>query len=100
MPVNKKMKTDEAVSLESLKAVKPVLEAIEDADWNVNSIHDAAFKLIEQLGVKNGVILFPLRVAISGKQFTPGGAFEIAALIGKKDTLSRLDRSIEKLENR
>ncbi len=98
--VNKKMKTDEAVSLESLKAVKPVLEAIEDADWNVNSIHDAAFKLIEQLGVKNGVILFPLRVAISGKQFTPGGAFEIAALIGKKDTLSRLDRSIEKLENR
>ena len=98
--VNKKMKTDETVSLESLKAVKPVLEAIEDADWNVNSIHDAAFKLIEQLGVKNGVILFPLRVAISGKQFTPGGAFEIAALIGKKDTLSRLDRSIEKLENR
>ena len=98
--VNKKMKTDETVSLESLKAVKPVLEAIEDADWNVNSIHDAAFKLIEQLGVKNGVILFPLRVAISGKQFTPGGAFEIAAIIDKKDTLSRLDRSIEKLENR
>ena len=98
--VNKKMKTDETVSLESLKAVKPVLETIPEAGWTVDSIHDAAFKLIEQLGVKNGVILFPLRVAISGKQFTPGGAFEIAALIGKKDTLSRLDRSIEKLENR
>ena len=50
------------------------------------------------MGVKNGYILWPVRVAISGKQFTPGGAFEIAEIIGKDETVSRMKRSIEMLK--
>jgi glutamyl-tRNA synthetase len=50
------------------------------------------------MGVKNGVVLWPLRTAVSGKQFTPGGAFEIADILGKEETLSRIKVGIEKLK--
>ena len=92
---NKKMKTDRATSLDVLKRVKPVLENI--TDWNFDAIHDALFNLIGELGVKNGYLLWSLRVAITGKQFTPGGAIEAAEIIGKKSTLERLERSLKML---
>lgn len=93
---SKKMKTNPQVALDSLKLVRPVLEGIEN--FTVTNIHEALFALIEKLGCKNGIILWPLRVAVSGKQFTPGGGIEIAAAIGKTDTLARIDAGIKKLE--
>ena len=93
--VHKKMKTNEENSLESLKDVLPVLERLED--WNEESIHKALFDLIAQKGVKNGLILWPVRVAVSGKQFTPGGGIELCAILGKEDSLARIRKGIEKL---
>ena len=81
--------------VESLKEVLPVLEGVED--WTEENIHDALFDLIGKLGVKNGIVLWPLRVAVSGKAFTPGGGVEISYLIGKEDTLARIRKGIEKL---
>ncbi len=92
---HKKMKTNPENSLESLKAILPVLEAVED--WNQEAIHTALFDLIAKLEVKNGLILWPLRTALSGKQFTPGGGVELAYLLGKEETLARLQKGIEKL---
>ena len=94
--VHKKMKTNEENSLEVLKQILPVLEQLED--WNQNSIHDAMFKLIETLGLKNGRVLWPLRVALSGKSFTPGGGIELAALLGKNESIFRIKKGIEKLK--
>ncbi len=94
--VHKKMKTNEENSLEVLKQILPVLEQLED--WNQNSIHDAMFKLIETLGLKNGRVLWPLRVALSGKSFTPGGGIELAALLGKDESIFRIKKGIEKLK--
>lgn len=48
--------------------------------------------------MKNGRILWPLRVAVSGKQFTPGGGVELAEILGKDETLKRIRTGIEKLE--
>ena len=93
--VHKKMKTNEENSLESLKDVLPVLEQLED--WNEESIHKALFDLIAEKGVKNGLILWPVRVAVSGKQFTPGGGIELCAILGKEDSLARIRKGIEKL---
>lgn len=93
--VNKKMKTNEEVSKDALEKILPVLEGL--TDWSHDAIHDALFALIESLGVKNGVILFPLRVAVSGKKFTPGGGVEIAELLGKEETIARIKKGIEKL---
>ena len=95
MYCHKKMKTNEETSLEALKAVLPVLENL--SDWNAENIHAALFKLIADLGVKNGWLLWPLRTAISGKQFTPGGAVEICDILGKQDSLARIRKGIEKL---
>ena len=94
---NKKMKTNCDTALDALTRSLPVMEAIED--WRFDVLHDALFKLIADMGVKNGYVLWPVRVAISGKQFTPGGAFEIAEIIGKDDTIARMKRSIELLKN-
>lgn len=97
---NKKMKTNADTALVALEASLPVLEAIDEENWKFDFIHDRLFELIAKMEVKNGYILWPVRVAISGKQFTPGGAFEIAEIIGKADTIARMKRSIEMLKNR
>ena len=97
---NKKMKTNADTALDALEKVLPVLEAIDEENWNFETIHDKLFELIASMEVKNGYILWPVRVAISGKQFTPGGAFEIAEIIGKADTIARMKRSLEMLKSR
>ena len=93
--VNKKMKTNEENSKQSLEAILPVLEGVDS--WTHDAIHDALFALIEKLGVKNGVVLYPLRVALSGKKFTPGGGVELAELLGKEESIARIKAAIEKL---
>lgn len=92
---HKKMKTDETTSLDALKKSLPVLEGIED--WTEENIHNALFSLVESLGVKNGYILWPVRVAVSGKAFTPGGAVELCAILGKEDSLDRIKKGIAQL---
>ena len=94
---HKKMKTNPENSLDSLKAVLPVLEAIDESDWTIDNIHEKLFELIAEKGVKNGIILWPLRVAVSGKSFTPGGGIEICHIIGKTDSIERIKKGIEKL---
>lgn len=93
---HKKMKTNEENSLESLKAVLPVLEGL--GEWTEEAIHKALFDLIAEKGVKNGLILWPVRVAVSGKQFTPGGGVEICAILGKEESLRRIRKGIKQLE--
>ena len=66
-------------------------------DYTLDNIHDALFKLIETEGCKNGFILFPLRVALSGTQVTPGGGVELAVILGKEDSLARLKKGVELL---
>ena len=94
---NKKMKTNPENSKTSLEAVLPVLEAIGEADWTMENIHEKLFALIAQMEVKNGIVLYPIRVALSGKAFTPGGGIELAVILGKEKTISRLKAAIEKL---
>ena len=93
--VNKKQKTTLDVARQALAFVKPVLESIEN--WTEAEIHDRVMEAIPASGMKNGQVLWPLRIAISGQLSTPGGAFEIAYLLGKEETLKRLSASMEKL---
>ena len=55
-------------------------------------------EFIANKGIKNGQGLWPLRTAVSGKQSTPGGAFEIMDIIGKEESLSRIRKGINLLE--
>ena len=52
-----------------------------------------------QKGCKNGYVMWPVRTAVSGKQMTPAGATEIMEVLGKEESLARIRRGIEKLQN-
>ena len=93
---NKKSKTDPEVSRRVLEMVLPVIGNV--TDWSVNTLHDTLMPLAEQNGMKNGTLLWPVRIALAGKTVTPGGAFEIAALLGKEESLRRLKLGLEKLQ--
>jgi len=92
---HKKMKTDEANSLEALQKTLPVLEAI--GDWTYDNLHDALIGLAEKLELKNGRIMWPVRTALSGKPVTPGGAVELCQILGKEETLRRMRQGIAQL---
>ncbi len=92
---HKKSKTNDEVSLEMLQTVRPVIESIDP--WTQESIHSALIGLAERLGVKNATLLWPLRIAAAGKAVTPGGAVEIVRILGRDETLRRIDAGIHKL---
>ena len=96
MYTHKKMKTNSEIALEVLKETLPILE--EQTDYSAVGLHDRIMKYIEEKGVKNGIVLWPLRTAVSGKQSTPGGAFEIMEILGKEESLRRIRLGIQKLE--
>lgn len=92
---HKKMKTNPENSLEALQLVLPVFQGM-DA-WTYDSIHDALIHLAEENGLKNGRIMWPVRVAVSGKPTTPGGAVELCQILGKEETIRRLESAIQQL---
>lgn len=97
MYTHKKMKTNSENSLEVLEELLPILE--EQEDYSVDALHDRVFEYIGEKGCKNGQALWPLRTAVSGKQMTPAGAFEIMNVIGKDESLRRIRIGIEKLKS-
>lgn len=96
MYTHKKMKTDSAISLSVLKELLPVLEKLND--FSQESIHDTVMEFVVSKEMKNGTALWPLRTAVSGKQMTPGGAFEIMEILGKEESLERIRTGIALLE--
>ena len=95
--VHKKSKTNLENSLDTLRTLLPVLEAQED--WSNEGLYERLVALAAEKEVKNSVILWPLRVALSGKASTPGGATELASLLGKEASIARVKKGIELLSN-
>ena len=93
---NKKSKTDPAVSLEMLHAVRPLLAAL--PAWDDETLLASMKELAERLEVKNAKVMWPVRIAVSGRAVTPGGAVEICRILGRDETLRRIDAGIAKLE--
>ena len=92
---NQKQKTDEATAKEILPLVRKAFAEVEQ--WDNEHLYGALVQLAQQQGVKNGKVLWPARIALTGLAATPGGASEIAELLGRGETLRRLDRSISRL---
>lgn len=95
MYVHKKMKTDKEGSLAVLKELLPEFEALED--YSEESLETVIMAYIARKGIKNGQALWPVRTAVSGKQSTPGGAYEIMSILGKEESLRRIKIAIDKL---
>ena len=95
MYTHKKMKTNSENSLEVLKDMVPRLEALDT--FTAENLPELVAKYVEEKEIKNGVALWPLRTAVSGKQMTPGGAYEIMVILGKDESLRRIRKGIELL---
>ena len=95
MFTNKKSKTNPEVSLGVLNMAIDALNALET--WEEAAIHDTLIGLAEKNGLKNGTMLWPVRIALAGTQVTPGGAIEIAYLLGKDESLRRLELGRKKV---
>lgn len=93
---NEKMKTDKKIANEVLQKSISVFENIKE--WNEEDIKEKLFNFIEKKKLKKGQALWPIRIALSGQRFTPGGAIEIANILGKEEVLKRIKAGVEKLE--
>ena len=96
MYTHKKMKTNSENSLEVLKELLPRYEALDE--YTIPALEKGAMDYGAENGCKNGQALWPLRTAVSGKQMTPGGAYEIMEILGKDESLARIRKGIEMLE--
>ncbi len=96
MYVNKKNKTNLENSLEILREVLPLLKEQE------SFANDALFEALKEYAAKKeykvGKVMWPVRVALSGKQMTPGGATEIMQILGKETSIERIETAVRALE--
>ncbi len=92
---NKKSKTDSVVSAEVLDFVIPALEAL--PAWTEEALHETLLGMAQAREMKNGTLLWPVRISLAGKLVTPGGAIEIATLLGREESLRRLKLGRSKL---
>ena len=94
--IHKKSKSGLESSKQALELMLQRFEALES--WDDESIMNAMLALAQELGVKNSVVMWPVRIAAAGKAVTPGGAVEICRILGREETLRRLGLGLEKLK--
>ncbi|HLM34019.1 MAG TPA: glutamate--tRNA ligase [Gaiellaceae bacterium] len=83
---------------ELLEGAEPMLEAAREAlatlePWNRESIESELRGLAERLGLKPREAFQPVRVAATGSKISPG-LFESIELLGREETLARLDLAL------
>lgn len=90
---HKKMKTDQHISLEALKAVISAIDGFKS--WDNSSLYESLVEIAKSMEFKNSQVLWPVRTALSGKPTTPCGASELMELLGRDESIKRIKRAIE-----
>lgn len=93
---HKKSKCDPEVSLKVLKAVTPILSDLKP--WDNDSLYQALKAFAKEEDYKTGTVMWPIRTALSGVAVTPGGATALAEVLGREETLRRIQAGVEKLQ--
>lgn len=91
--VNKKSKTNLENAPVLLKETYERLKAM--PQWDFDSIHDCLIDMAKEKELKNGTVMWPVRIAAAGKTVTPGGAVEILDILGREESLRRLEKGLE-----
>jgi len=93
MFIHQKMKVDFEVAK---KAIDVAYDSLKDFnDWTEEAVKEQIKLGAENAGMKGGQVMFTMRVALTGEPVTPGGAIEMAIVLGKEETLRRLQFSKE-----
>lgn len=94
--LNKKNKISEFDTVKLvLNKAKEILASVESFDND--TLFSALVPLTETLGLKTGTIMWCIRIAVSGMTATPGGATEIMEVIGKNESLARIEVALSKI---
>jgi glutamyl-tRNA synthetase len=93
---HQKMKVDLEMAKRSIGEGIAALENVSETDWTAAKIQVLLMNKVQELGIKNGQLLWPLRVALSNEKFSPG-VFEILDVLGKAKSLARLHKAKEVL---
>ena len=89
---NQKQKSSIEVAKTILPEIKKVLEGV--GNWCNSELFTALVELSAKLEIKKQALLWVTRIAITGKESTAGGATEVADVLGKEETLRRIDYSM------
>ena len=92
---NKKSKSTLESSRAVLEAVMPLLERLEI--WSNESLFEVLKAFAQEQSFKVGTVMWPIRTALSGQETSPGGATELAALLGREESLRRIKLGVSKL---
>ncbi len=97
---HKKMKTDREISLRALKLTRDLILRNDELEheWTSPKLYEAFCLLASENEMKNSQILWPVRTALSGREVSPGGATELAEILGRGETMKRIEAGISKLE--
>ena len=95
--VNKKSKTNLENSLFVLEKAEHLLKNINE--WSHDELYSGLVDMANELELKNGTVMWPVRIAVAGQKGTPGGAVEILQILGKNESLNRIKTAISKLKN-
>lgn len=92
---NKKSKCNKEIALSILQEVLPILEGVDD--YSNDNLYAVLTDYAAKKEYKTGLVMWPIRTAVSGKQMTPGGATELMEILGKEESVARIKKGIEKL---
>lgn len=94
---NKKSKSTFKTAIEVLKNVLKKIQAV--STWTYNDLHDLLIEISTEMNLKTAAVMWPVRIAISGQAVTPGGAIEILEILGKKESILRIEHALDLLES-
>ncbi|MBQ4270366.1 MAG: glutamate--tRNA ligase, partial [Clostridiales bacterium] len=92
---HKKSKSTRETSIDALEAATKILEG---TDWTREAISGAMTDLAASKEVKNSVIMWPVRIAAAGVAVTPGGCAEVLILLGKEESMRRINKALGRLK--
>jgi len=93
---NQKSKSTLESSRVVLEKTLPLLEKLEN--WSNEGLFEVLKAFAQEQGFKVGTVMWPIRAALSGQETSPGGATELAALLGKEESLRRIKLGLSKLQ--
>lgn len=97
--MHKKMKCDKTIAQACIKDAIDLLGEVDESAWNNDVLFKTLTESVENKSYKKSALLWAVRIAITAVVNTPGGATEMAEILGKQKTLERLTQAYEILYN-
>ena len=91
---NKKWKVTPEKAKKVLSDLLPLLEA--QQNWSNDALYEVLKAYSQREEVKPGFTIWPVRIAVSGRQVTPAGATEIMEVLGKDESLLRIHVALDR----